>query len=93
MLKRILLSLVLLLVTAYLCIAVTVFNRKPANQVCRDMELIIKDTVYAGLSSKILENARLLRDVAAAPYLIIRKTAPAAARRRWRGRPRTGVFH
>ena len=33
------------------------------------------------------------RDVAAAPYLIIRKTAPAAARRRWRGRPRTGVFH
>ena len=52
MLKRILLSLVLLLVTAYLCIAVTVFNRKPANQVCRDMELIIKDTVYAGFVTK-----------------------------------------
>ena len=34
MLKRILLSIVLLLITVYLGVAVTVFNRKPADQVC-----------------------------------------------------------
>ena len=48
MIKRILLSIVLLLVLAYLIVAVTAFNRKPAGQVCRDVELVIKDTVYAG---------------------------------------------
>ena len=48
MFKRILLSIVLLLVIAYLVVAITAFNRKPAGQVCRDMELVIKDTVYAG---------------------------------------------
>ena len=48
MLKRILLSLVLLLVIAYLTVAVTAFNRKPAGTVCRDVELVVKDTVYAG---------------------------------------------
>ena len=42
MLKRILLSIVLLLVIAYLVVAITAFNRKPAGQVCRDMELVIK---------------------------------------------------
>lgn len=52
MLKRILLSIVLLLITVYLGVAVTVFNRKPADQVCRDVELIIKDTVYAGFVTK-----------------------------------------
>ncbi len=45
MLKRILLSIVLLLITVYLGVAVTVFNRNPADQVCRDVELLIKDTV------------------------------------------------
>ena len=50
MLKRILLSIVLLLVIAYLVVAITAFNRKPAGQVCRDMELVIKDRSfgYAG---------------------------------------------
>lgn len=52
MLKRILLSIVMLLIIAYLGIAVTAFNRKPANQVCHDMDLIIKDTVYAGFVTK-----------------------------------------
>ena len=47
MLKRILLSIVLLLVIAYLVVALSAFNRKPAGQVCNDMELVIKDTVYA----------------------------------------------
>ena len=52
MVKRILLSIVLLLVIAYLVVAVTAFNRKPAAQVCRDVELVIKDTVYAGFITK-----------------------------------------
>ena len=46
MFKRILLSIVLLLVIAYLVVALSAFNRKPAGQVCNDMELVIKDTVY-----------------------------------------------
>ncbi len=52
MLKRILLSIVLLLVIAYLAVAITAFNRKPTGQVCRDVELLIKDTVYAGFITK-----------------------------------------
>ncbi|MCD8183645.1 MAG: cell division protein FtsQ [Bacteroides sp.] len=52
MLKRILLFIVLLLVTAYLVVAVTAFNRKPAGQMCHDVELIVKDTVYAGFITK-----------------------------------------
>lgn len=48
MLKKILLTLVLLLVTAYLLVAVTAFNRKPAGAVCAGIELVIKDTAYAG---------------------------------------------
>ena len=52
MIKRILLSIVLLLVLVYLIVAVTAFNRKPAGQVCRDVELVIKDTVYAGFITK-----------------------------------------
>ena len=45
MVKRILLSIVLLLVIVYLVVAVTALNRKPATQVCHDVELVIKDTV------------------------------------------------
>ncbi|WP_321333780.1 cell division protein FtsQ/DivIB [uncultured Bacteroides sp.] len=52
MIKRILLSLVLLLVIAYLVVAVTTFNREPSNLICSDMELIIKDTVNAGFITK-----------------------------------------
>ena len=52
MIKRILLSLVMLLVIAYLAVAITAFNRKPDAQVCHDLELIIKDTVYAGFITK-----------------------------------------
>ena len=52
MVKRILLSIVLLLVIAYLVVAVTAFNRKSASQVCQDVELVIKDTVYAGFITK-----------------------------------------
>lgn len=52
MIKRILLSIVLLLVIAYLVVAVTVFNRRQSSQACRDVELVIKDTAYAGFITK-----------------------------------------
>lgn len=52
MLKRILLLIVLLLIIAYLAVAITAFNRKPAAQVCHDIELVIKDTVYADFITK-----------------------------------------
>lgn len=37
MVKRILLSIVMLMLIAYLGIAITAFNRKPADQTCRDV--------------------------------------------------------
>lgn len=52
MIKRILLTIVTLLVASYLVVAITAFNRKPKAQVCHDLELIIKDTVYAGFITK-----------------------------------------
>ena len=52
MIKRILLSIVLLLVIAYLVVAVTTFNRRPSSRVCREVELVIKDTAYAGFITK-----------------------------------------
>ena len=45
MIKKILILLFLLLITAYLIVAVTAFNTKPADQVCKGMELIIKDSI------------------------------------------------
>lgn len=50
--KRILLTLVLALISAYLFIAVTAFNRKPENVKCKDIELDIKDSIYAGFVTK-----------------------------------------
>lgn len=52
MVKKILLSAVLLLIAAYLLAAITAFNRKPASQVCGDVQLVIKDSVYAGFITK-----------------------------------------
>lgn len=52
MLKRILLTLVLLLIIAYLAVAITVFNHKPAGQVCRDIELLVTDSVNEGFVTK-----------------------------------------
>lgn len=52
MIKRILLSTVLLIVAAYLVMAITAFNRKPEGKVCQDVSLIISDTVYAGFITK-----------------------------------------
>lgn len=52
MIKRILLSIVMLALIAYLVVAITAFNRKPPKQTCRDVELVIKDTTYAGFITK-----------------------------------------
>lgn len=48
MIKRILILCILLLVTAYLVLAVTTFNSQPADQVCKGMELTVKDSVDYG---------------------------------------------
>lgn len=52
MLRRILLSLTLLLVTAYLVVALTAFNRKPEGQVCHSVELVVRDTARNGFISQ-----------------------------------------
>lgn len=52
MIKRILLSLVMLLILGYLVVAITAFNVKPTNQVCQDIDLVIKDSVNAGFITK-----------------------------------------
>lgn len=52
MIKKILILLFLLLITAYLIVAVTAFNTKPADQVCKGMELIIKDSIDHGFISQ-----------------------------------------
>lgn len=66
MFKKILLSIVMLLITTYLVMAITAFNRKPASQVCRDIELVIKDSTYAGFITK-KEIASLLEKKGIAP--------------------------
>ncbi len=45
MIKRILILSLLLGITAYLIIAVTVFNHRPEQQACKGMELLIEDSV------------------------------------------------
>ena len=45
MIKRILILCILVAVSIYLIVAVTIFNRKPENQVCKGMELVVKDSV------------------------------------------------
>lgn len=66
MFKKILLSTLLLLLAAYIVAAVTFFNRKPAEQVCHDIRLVIKDTVYAGFVTK-KEVTALLRQKGISP--------------------------
>lgn len=50
--KRILLTLLLLGITAYLALAVGLLCRAPEGTVCRDVQLLLKDTVRAGLLNK-----------------------------------------
>ena len=51
-LRRIILSLVLLLVVAYLVFAFTVVNRKPEGMVCSDIEVLARDTTFSRLITK-----------------------------------------
>jgi cell division protein FtsQ len=48
MIKKLFLSIVVLTILAYLVVAVTAFNVIPVDPVCRDIDLIIKDSVNAG---------------------------------------------
>ncbi len=52
MLKRILLFTFTVLVVAYLIASVTLLNAKDDRQVCKNLELIIGDTLYAGFINK-----------------------------------------
>lgn len=48
MIKKIFILLFLLLIAAYLIVAVTVLNAKPVQQICKGMELVIKDSIDYG---------------------------------------------
>lgn len=52
MLKKILISICTALTAAYLFLAVTAFNRKPTGMVCTDLELRVRDSVYAGFITR-----------------------------------------
>jgi cell division protein FtsQ len=52
MLKRSFLLIAMLLVIAYLAVAVTLFNQSPVNAVCRSISLSFKDTLYSGAVTK-----------------------------------------
>lgn len=52
MLKRILLTTLLLTISAYLVIAITAFNRKPEGTHCQGVELIISDSLHADFITK-----------------------------------------
>ncbi|MEG1685851.1 MAG: cell division protein FtsQ/DivIB [Bacteroides sp.] len=52
MIKKILLLIALLLTIAYLVIAITAFNNKPNNRVCRRVELVIRNSAEGNIISK-----------------------------------------
>lgn len=60
MTKQILILCILATVSIYLIVAVTIFNRKPENQVCKGMELVVKDSVDYGFITEA-EVAKLLK--------------------------------
>lgn len=47
MFKRILFTILLLMISVYLVIAVTAFNHKPSDVICQNVELIISDSLHA----------------------------------------------
>ena len=61
MIKKFLLLIVMLLIIAYLITAITAFNNKSDNKTCKDIELIIKDSINAGFITE-KEIASLLKD-------------------------------
>ena len=64
MIKRILLIFVMLVVSCYIVVAVTLFNRKPADKVCTGIELTVEDSVNYNFVTqqgieKLLKSKRL----------------------------------
>ena len=64
MIKKIFILLFLLLITAYLVVSVTVLNAKPVQQICKGMELVIKDSIDHGFITQkeilsLLNNKKL----------------------------------
>ena len=64
MIKKIFILLFLILLTAYLAMAVTVFNDRPTQQNCKGMDLVINDSVDYGFITqkeilKVLSNKKL----------------------------------
>ena len=61
MIKRIFILCIMLVVSAYLVVAVTVFNHQPENQVCKGMKLVVKDSIdYGFITDK--EVKKLLKE-------------------------------
>ena len=52
MVRRVFLFIALFLITGYMVVAITLFNLQPANQVCYDMTLVLKDTTNAVFVTK-----------------------------------------
>ena len=64
MIKRIFILCLSILVIGYLVVAITTMNRKPDNEVCKGMELTVKDSVDYGYITpngikNILKNSKL----------------------------------
>lgn len=66
MLKKLFIFLFLILIAAYLVMAVTVMNGKPIEETCSGMELVIKDSIDYGFISK-REVLRLLNNKKLSP--------------------------
>lgn len=65
MIKRILLIFVMLAVSCYIVVAVTLFNRKPDDKICEGIELTVEDSVNYNFVTKkgieeLLKSKRLL---------------------------------
>ena len=57
MIKRIFILCLSILVVGYLIIAITAMNRKPDNEVCKGMELTVKDSIdYGYITPKGIKN-------------------------------------
>lgn len=52
MIRKIVLFIVMLLIFAYLVIAITAFNVRPAGIICNTVDLVIKDSVNAGFITR-----------------------------------------
>ena len=57
MIKRIFILCLSILIIGYLAVAITAMNRKPDNELCKGMELTVKDSVdYGYITPKGIKN-------------------------------------